>query len=262
MTGGSNQAAVAAARLGMSRTSNEPGGLVFAGIFYVMVTSVLCGLWFTAANANGGEIVGYTAIALVWYVAAAEVAVMALPQRLIEEIGIDIDDGYEVELLRPVSPLVLRIATECGRVVPRLGVCIALGIVLALVVGGPPQHLGALVLAGPSLVLAIALNLVAQHTFAGAAFWVRDARSTWFLYQKLVFVLGGMLLPLQVLPGWLEMVARILPFSSMAYAPARLAAGNLEPELLVIQAGWLVVAGLAATRLYRSGEQRLTRSGA
>ncbi|MEL6981509.1 MAG: ABC-2 family transporter protein [Actinomycetota bacterium] len=262
MSCAATQAAITAARLGMSRTANEPGGLVFAGVFYLMVTSVLSGLWFTAATANGGEIVGYTATALVWYVATAEVAVMTLPQRLIEEIGIDIDDGYETELLRPVSPLTLRVASECGRSLPRLGICIACGIVLALIVGGPPAHLGALLLAGPSLVLAIALNLVAQHCFAGAAFWVRDARSTWFLYQKLVFVLGGMLLPLQVLPGWLETVARILPFSSMAYAPARMAAGYVEPELLLIQVGWLVVGVAGAARLYRSGERRLTGVGA
>lgn len=251
-----------AARLGARRVRLEPGGLVFAGVFYLMVTSVLSGLWFTAADSSGGQIVGYTATALVWYIATAECAVMALPQRLIEDIGVDIDQGFETELLRPVSPLALRVAAEIGKMLPRLALCAVLGILLSLVVAGPPLHLGALALAGPSLLLAAALNLLAQHSFAGAAFWLRDVRSAWFLYQKLVFVLGGMLLPLQVLPGWLELTARILPFSSMAYAPARLASGNLEPELLAIQAGWLLVFGAVATRLYRSGERHLARVGA
>src|SRR5207245_7380168 len=66
------------------------------------------------------------------------------------------------------------------------------------------------------------------YAFAGASFWIRDARSTWFLYHKLVFVLGGMLLPLQVLPAWLRTIAECLPFVAMAYAPARLASGHIE----------------------------------
>ena len=87
------------------------------------------------------------------------------------------------------------------------------------------------------LVLAVGCNLVAQHAFAGAAFWLRDARSTWFLYQKLVFLLGGMLLPLEFLPTGLGDVARALPFAAMAYAPARLASGHVEPWLLLVQVG-------------------------
>jgi ABC-2 type transport system permease protein len=96
-----------------------------------------------------------------------------------------------------------------------------------------------------------------MHAFAAVAFWVRDARSTWFLYQKLVFVLGGMLLPLEVLPDGLAAVARWLPFLTMAYAPARLASGHVEPYLLAVQAGWLVVLALAAARVFALGERRL-----
>lgn len=251
-----------AARLGARRVRLEPGGLVFAGVFYLMVTSVLAGLWFTAASANGGQVVGYSATALVWYIATSEMAVMALPQRLIEDVGVDIDTSFEIELLRPISPLALRLATEIGKMLPRLGLCAVLGIGLASFLGGAPIHLGALALTAPALLLATSLNLVAQHAFAGAAFWLRDVRSAWFLYQKLVFVVGGMLLPLQVLPRWLELTARALPFSSMAYAPARLASGHFEPELLAIQAAWLAVFLLGASRLYRSGERHLARAGA
>ena len=108
-----------------------------------------------------------------------------------------------------------------------------------------------------SLVLAVACNLAAQHAFAGAAFWIRDARSTWFLYQKLVFILGGMLMPLQVLPGWLHALAGALPFMAMAYAPARLASGHLDPQLLVVQLAWLAVLAGAAAAVFGAGERRL-----
>jgi ABC-2 type transport system permease protein len=105
--------------------------------------------------------------------------------------------------------------------------------------------------------LAIKSNVVAQHAFAAVSFWIRDARSTWFIYQKLVFVVGGMLLPLEVLPHTLATIAKVLPFMAMAYAPARLASGHFEPWLLLVQVGWItVLAGVAAV-VFRAGEQRL-----
>jgi ABC-2 type transport system permease protein len=96
-----------------------------------------------------------------------------------------------------------------------------------------------------------------QHAFAAAAFWIDDAKSTWFLYQKLVFVLGGMLLPLEVLPGPMEAVARWSPLASMAYAPARLASGHLEPHLLLVQLAWLGAAAWTAHAAFAAGERRL-----
>ena len=65
------------------------------------------------------------------------------------------------------------------------------------------------------------LRRVALWALAASAFWLRNAGSAWFLYQKLVFVLGGMLIPLEVFPSGLETVCRYLPFQAMAYAPAR-----------------------------------------
>jgi ABC-2 type transport system permease protein len=114
-----------------------------------------------------------------------------------------------------------------------------------------------LLLAAPSLVLAVMCNLVAQHAFAGVSFWIRDARATWFLYQKLVFIVGGMLLPLEVLPPVMTRVALFLPFMAMAYAPSRLASGHLDLWLLGAQIGWLVVLGGLAVAVFSRGERRL-----
>src|SRR3954449_1091069 len=108
---------------------------------------------------------------------------------------------------------------------------LAVGVVIVWLYVGPPPSAAGIALFVPASFLAVGCNLAAQHAFAGAAFWLRDARSTWFLYQKLVFLLGGMLLPLEVLPGRLRTVAEALPFSAMAYAPARLASGHFQPAL-------------------------------
>src|SRR5207302_846453 len=97
-------------------------------------------------------------------------------------------DSAAKRAIRDRGPM--RLATEVGRCLPRVAACATVGALLACLAGGRPPRLVGLVLAAPALVLALSANLIAQHAFAGAAFWVRDARSTWFLYQKLVFILG------------------------------------------------------------------------
>jgi len=240
------------------RSLADRSALALAVGFYVVVVTVLAALWRAAAESGQGEVAGYTAAALTWYIAMSEAATVSLNIRLIEIIGEDIASGAVAsELLRPASVLGVRMASAIGNALPRLGACVTVGVVLSTTsVGAPPSAAGA-ALAAPALVLGVACNLAAQHAFAAAAFWIRDARSTWFLYQKFVFILGGMLLPLEVLPDWLHRIAVVLPFATMAYAPARLASGHVEPTLLLAQVGWLAALCLAAGAAFAAGERRL-----
>lgn len=128
---------------------------------------------------------------------------------------------------------------------------------LATLTAGAAPSWPAFVLALPAIFLGVLINVVAQHAFAAIAFWIRDARTTWFLYQKLVFIFGGMLLPLQVLPAALRTLAFALPFSAMAYVPARLASGHFEPWLLLVQLAWLGIVVVVARLVFSIGERRL-----
>lgn len=245
---------------GMSsrRMVQSRSGLAFTAAFYVIVVAVLAGLWRAAARGGTGTIVGYDAVALTWYIAASEAVTISLNARLIDDVGRDIASGaIAIELLRPASVLAHRVATELGTVLPRVALCCGVGTVLATVTAGAPPRPLALVFAVPGMILAVTCNIVAQHAFAASAFWLRNAGSAWFLYQKLVFVIGGMLLPLEVLPAWLHRVANVLPFRAMAYIPARLASGHVEPSLLLQQIGWLVVLAVAAAAVFGAGERRL-----
>lgn len=251
-------AVAAAAR----RSIADPAQLLVPAGFYVLVVAVLGSLWRAAAEQGGGTLAGYAAGALVWYIAGSEAATVALDLRMIERTGEDIASGaVVVELLRPVSTLGMRIATELGRSLPRLAFCIVAGTLFGLVTTGGIPSLPAAALAVPALLLAVTCNTLAQHAFAAASFWVRDARSAWFLYQKLVFLLGGMLIPIEVFPSWLQTAARALPFVAMSYVPARLLAGFFEPWLLALQLGWLVVLGVAAAAAFAAGERRVQAVG-
>ncbi len=76
--------------------------------------------------------------------------------------------------------------------------------------------------------------------------------------MKAVFILGGMIIPLELLPDGLQRFAMFLPFRAMAYAPARLAAGFWEPALLARAArSGSVSLAVGASLAFRAGERRL-----
>ena len=252
---------LAAFKSGAQRSLGNPGELAVRIGFYLVILIVFASLWNAAMDANTGSISGYDYHAIFWYVVAAEGVVIATKPRLIEDVGVDIASGaISVEMLRPVSVVGFRIAAELGEAYVRLAFALVAGGIFGLIDTGLPDGSGVL-LAIPAACLAVACNLMAQHAFAGGAFWIRDARASWFLYQKLIFLLGGMLLPLELMPAGLETAARVLPFWTMSYVPGRLLAGHFEPALLAIQVAWLFALFGCAVWVFSKGERKLQAVG-
>ena len=229
---------------------------------YLVILGVLSALWKAATEAQGA-IAGYDYPSMLWYLTVAEAAVISIDPRLIEYVGSDIGDGsVTVEMLRPISVVGFRIAATLGECMARFGLAIVAGAAFTWFQVGAPPNPGAALLALPAMLLALSTNLASQYCFAAMAFWVQDSKAAWFLFHKLVFLLGGMLLPLELMPRQLEAVARVLPFQAMAYAPARLAAGHFEPLLLLVQGAWLVTLLAGAVYLFALGQRRLVVVGA
>ncbi len=246
----------------VARTLRAPGELLVRLSFLLIILLVMASLWHAAVLAHGGSLAGYSASALIWYVCGAQVAVIGAPPRTVEAIGEEIGSGeVAVAMLRPVSVVGLRLAVEVGAALVRLAGAALLGGGLTLIVGGGPPDLRALPLLLVAVPLACAANLAGQHAFGGIAFWLLDAKAAWFLYQKLVFLLGGLLLPLEILPAPMAAVARVLPWAAMAYVPGRIASGHLEPALIAVQLAWLgALIGLALL-VFAAGERRLQLDG-
>jgi ABC-2 type transport system permease protein len=69
--------------------------------------------------------------------------------------------------------------------------------------------------------LALVLDALFAVLIGLSAFWMEETMPLYLIYQKLLFSVGGLFLPLEVFPGWLQQVARWLPFQLITYAPAR-----------------------------------------
>jgi ABC-2 type transport system permease protein len=242
--------------VGFRRSARGRMGVVVTAMFLALVLVAFNAVWRVALA--GEEIAGYDHQALLWYLALAEASVMSMSARIVDDIGGDIDNGtYQHELLRPVVPISLRLATTFGAAIARSIVMIAVAsVVTFLCVGAPPSAAGLLV--GAALVpISVACNVIASHVFGAMAFWVREVRTAWFLYQKLIFFVGGMMFPLQMLPHVVQQVAWGLGLWTVAYVPARFASGHFDWWLLPVQLAWLGIAGAATRLLYRAGERRI-----
>jgi ABC-2 type transport system permease protein len=97
-----------------------------------------------------------------------------------------------------------------------------------------------------------------------SAFWIVDTSPFFWIWQKLTFVLGGLLFPLELYPQWLQRIAHATPFPLMCWSPGRMAFGFAPRAALASGAEallWIgMLTGLLALLSSRA-RARLTVSG-
>jgi ABC-2 type transport system permease protein len=184
--------------------------------------------------------------ARVWYIAVTEWVLLSIPYVHLE-LERDFSSGDVAYFLpQPVSYVALKVAEGMGQFLARLAVIGAFGVPATwLFAGGFPADARGLPFAIPLALLAGALGIVVQTTIGVTSIWLADVSPVYWIWQKCCFVLGGLILPLEVYPAWLAAAARWTPFSALLYGPGRTALGY-APEAFAGSAASLVVWTLIA----------------
>jgi len=256
---------VAIALVSARRALAERGSLLGRVAFLGVILFVFSRIWETLLARGAVTFAAVGKAELVWYLAVTEWCVLSIPPIYLA-IEADVRSGdIACRLVRPVSYLGAQIAEAFGETGLRLLVlgpsAVAIAFVLA---GGWPTDPRGLYLALPLGVLASVLAVLSTAAIGLSAFWIVDTSPIYWIWQKLAFLLGGLLLPLELYPGWLRTIARLSPFPAMVWGPGRMAFGfapTAALEILLELAFWisLVAAGLAW--LSRRARLRLTVSG-
>jgi len=217
----------AVARMGLRQVFVERGGLLASSAFLLLILLVFSHLW--EAMRDSGALGGLGAVDLLWYLAVTEwIAVGTLP--VWTNIQEDVRTGDVAYLLpRPMSYLGYKLADAYGRLAARMAVMgvVTLGGAWALSGSLPSQPLG-LLLAVPLAVLASCVLVIFYAWVGLLAFWLQEVQPVYFIFQKLLFVLGGLILPLTIYPDWLATLSAWTPFSALLYGPAHAAS---QPDL-------------------------------
>lgn len=242
-----------------------PGELIGRSLIMLPFMWIFYQLWtITFAAAGVEEIHGLTLQNTLWYLMLAETIELSKP-FLTRTISENVKDGSIAYLLnKPYSFLGYQLSNSLGETIFRALVNACLGSLMVLwLVGGPPSPLG-IALAVPAVIGSWIINFCFAALIGLAAFIVEDVTAFTWIYQKAAFIFGGLMIPLDFYPGWLQTVTRALPFASMIYAPAKLLiapSAELFVNTLLIQGFWIVVMGLLLTAAYRRGVSHLTVNG-
>ena len=222
-------------------------------------------LWkVTFATAGTDSINGMTLVNTMWYLMLAETVELSRP-ALARNISENVKDGSIAYILnKPYSFLWYNFANSMGETVFRALTSALVGsLMVAWLVGNPPTLSGWL-FAAIAIIGAWVLNFCISCLIGLAAFVVEDVAPFMWIYQKLVFILGGFLIPLQFYPEWLQTIARALPFSAMIYGPAQLfvdPSWSMFGETLLIQSAWILAFTALLTFTYRRGVEHLVVNG-
>jgi ABC-2 type transport system permease protein len=152
------------------------------------------------------------------------------------------------------------LAENAGDFLLRAGTLAVAGYDFATVLaGGLPDDPRGLLLAVP---LGLAAGLVAigfQAAIGLTSVWITDSSPVYWIWQKCAFVLGGLMLPLEIYPDWLRRIAVLTPFAALLNGPARMAFG-WEPAAAFAIALQIVFWSLVASALMVWLDRRARRA--
>ena len=222
-------------------------GMIAEPVIYIVV-------WTTIAEENGGSVNGLTAgyfaaYYIVWTLVRNMNIVFGAPfwEWRIREGQLTTD------LLRPIHPLHRDIAYFAGWKVVVIVLWIPLAIGLSLVfhpaLSPNPQQVAAFAVA---IWGAYLLRTMFQESLGMLCFWTTRGAAIFDLWMTAELLLSGRLVPMPLMPGWVQEIARFLPFQWAFYFPIQTLVGDYSNvELLrglAAQALWILI-GLAIFRV-------------
>jgi ABC-2 type transport system permease protein len=196
-------------------------------------------VWSTIANQHGGSVNGIT---------AGEFAAYYIVWTLVRNMNIvfgapfwewRIREGQlSGQLLRPMNILHYDLAYFAGWKFVVIGLWVPIAIGLSLVFK-PDLHPTALEIV--VFVIAIWGAYLIRSMFQGVIgmlnFWTTRGAAVFDLYMATELLLSGRLVPLQLMPGWVQTLANFLPFKWTFGFPIEVLVGHMSPASLVIGLG-------------------------
>jgi ABC-2 type transport system permease protein len=235
-------------------------------IFLTVILYVFMRLWtIVYSGGTADRLAGFTLPQMLWYLVVTESIALSAP-RISGEVDQDVRTGrLAVQLIYPLSYVGAHLSRAMGQRVVRFAINLTMGAAIALFLVGPiPLTIRGLAMFLVILPAAFVLDFVGNFLVGLCAFWLESTTGLSILYQRMVQLLGGMLLPIDMYPEAVRPLLRVLPFASMIHAPGRMFVAptfQLFQESLLIQGVALVAAGgtlvivqsIALRRLFANG---------
>jgi ABC-2 type transport system permease protein len=242
-----------------------PGELIGRSLMIIPFMWIFFQLWKVTFGAAGSDVInGLTLQDTLWYLMMAETIELGRPP-LARTISENIKDGSIAYLLnKPYDFMLYQLSSTMGETIFRAILNAIFGGATVWFLVGAPAHLEGIIVALPAILGAWVLHFCVNAMIGLLAFVLEDVSAFVWIYQKLAFIFGGLLIPLDFYPPWLQALTRALPFSSTIYGPARLFVTptlELFVNVIALQVLWIIILGLSLMLAYRRGLAALTVNG-
>lgn len=234
---------------------NNHALLIGLSFFMLACLFVFAFLWEATSSRFNTPI--FTPSQLLWYLAFNEWLIISVPELEID-VEQDLRTGRLAYLLtRPVSYLGAKIAEGMGILLVQMSVLGIVAFVFTwLWTGGCPCTPGIFFAALLIGVAAGILALIIQTIIGLSAFWLQEVGPVQWIVQKLLFVLGGLFLPLAAYPLWLQHIAAWTPFPALLGGrSALIMSTEIEPIFWIALSllFWTIVCTWLMNVLYQRG---------
>jgi ABC-2 type transport system permease protein len=236
-------------------------------VFLAVILFIFMKLWKVTYEQSGAQQLGGLDLnQMLWYLAITESIMMSAP-RITMLVDEDVRTGsLAVQLVRPLSYPLYRLFSALGERAVRFAITAAAAAVIALALVGPLPEFGwqNLVFLAIALPCAFVLDFLGYFLVGLGAFWMEDTSGPMLIYSRMTMILGGMLIPLQLFPEWLQGPLHVLPFASIVYGPARMFVQPNSIEFAQIMANqviWIGVFTLIVTAVYSVAVKRISANG-
>lgn len=235
-------------------------------IFFVFILFIYLMLWKNIYSQKGSIIGGLTLNQMIWYLIVTELVTLSRTDIHIQ-VNEDVKTGNIAYLLnKPYNYVLYCFSYFIGEIGIKLFTNGIIGISIGLIYVGALEnfnfaHFPFIFL---SLIVGCFINFFIYIILALSSFWFEDNNAFFWIYSKLIFTLGGMLMPIELFPNWLKSWSQYLPFAYVTYVPAKLAVDfsfSSFYKQFTIQILYLVIFFILAMTLYRKGAKNLNVNG-
>ena len=235
-------------------------GMIAEPVIYLVV-------WSTIADAQGGSVGGYT---------AGTFAAYYIVWTLVRNMNIVFTPyGWEGriqrgrlsgELLRPIHPIHNDIAYFAGWKFVVIIMWLPLAFILTLifhpVVDITVTEIIVFFFAiwGAYLIRTMMLSLLGMITF-----WTTRVSAIYEFFFAIELLFSGRLVPMSLLPDWLQNIALFMPFQYTFFYPINVLVGNASTEELLlgllIQVFWILIGAFFVYIVFKKGIKKFTSVG-
>ncbi len=235
-------------------------GMIAEPVIYLIV-------WSTIAQSQGGMVGGYTAggfaaYYIVWTL-VRNINIVFTPYGWEERIQ---RGQLAAMLLRPLHPIHYDLAFFAGTKVVVIAMWLPIAALLVLLfhptfnITPPGVIIFFFAIWGAYLIRSMLLWLLGMITF-----WTTRVSAIYDLYFALELLLSGRLVPLSLMPLWVQKTANFFPFQSTFSFPIEALIGQLStPQLFLglgMQVFWIVMSALLVRLVWHFGIRHFSSVG-